>query len=264
MIKAPVEVCPVCDGTGWKTVPTRRDTGRNATERRVMRCDCQLRARAQSLLAAARIPRRYEHCELANYDTDFPGAHPSLAEAHFIASNFARKCDPHGDKGLLIIGKIGTGKTHLAVGIIKELILSRGIACLFYDYRELLKEIQNSYNSTVQTTELDVLRPVFETDVLVLDELGAVKPTEWVWDTVSLILNTRYNENRTTIITTNFDDQPAAGASGSLSPARAAVRGETLGDRIGERMRSRLHEMCRIITLDGADFRQKFRSASFR
>ena len=181
-----------------------------------------------------------------------------------MASNFAKKCDPRGDKGLLIIGKIGTGKTHLAVGIIKELILSRGIACIFYDYRELLKEIQNSYNSTVQTTELDVLRPVFETDVLVLDELGAVKPTEWVWDTVSLILNTRYNDNRTTIITTNFEDQPAAAVAGTLSSARTASRTETLGDRIGERMRSRLHEMCRVVTLDGADFRQKFRSASFR
>jgi DNA replication protein DnaC len=263
VIKAPADICPLCEGSGWKTVPARSESS-SGVERRVTRCDCQLRARAQSVLSAARIPRRYEHCELTNYDTDFPGAHPSLAEAHFVAANFARKCDPRGDKGLLIIGKIGTGKTHLAVGIIKELILNRGIACLFYDYRELLKETQNSYNATVQTTELDVLRPVFETDVLVLDELGAVKPTEWVWDTVSLILNTRYNDNRTTIITTNFDDQPAAGAPGSLSAAKAAVRGETLGDRIGERMRSRLHEMCRIVTLDGADFRQKFRSASFR
>ena len=264
MIKSEVEVCPLCAGTGWKPVTADVNNGRNGGERRVTRCDCQLQARAESLLAAARIPRRYEHCELGNFDTDFPGAHPSLAEAHFVASNFAKKCEPRGDKGLLIIGKIGTGKTHLAVGIIKELILNRGIPCLFYDYRELLKEIQNSYNSTVQTTELDVLRPVFDTDVLVLDELGAVKPTEWVWDTVSLILNTRYNDNRTTIITTNFDDQPAAGATNSISPARAASRSETLGDRIGERMRSRLHEMCRIVTLDGADFRQKFRSASFR
>jgi len=144
------------------------------------------------------------------------------------------------------------------------LILAKGIACLFYDYRELLKQIQNSYNSAVQTTELDVLRPVFETDVLVLDELGAVKPTEWVWDTVSLILNTRYNDNRTTIITTNFEDQPAAGTNGAGSAVRAAVRAESLGDRIGERMRSRLHEMCRIIKMEGEDFRQKFRSASFR
>ena len=111
---------------------------------------------------------------------------------------------------MLIIGTIGTGKTHLALGSLRSLIVNRGISCLFYDYRELLKEIQNSYNASVQATEMEVLRPVFEAEVLVLDELGAAKPTEWVWDTVSLILNTRYNDNRTTIITTNFDDQPAA------------------------------------------------------
>jgi DNA replication protein DnaC len=261
LTKTKIEICPLCEGTGWKTV--KSSSGISA-ERRVTRCDCQLRARNQSLLAAANIPKRYEHCELASYTTDFPGAHSSLAFAHLTASKFAEEYDPRDGTGLLIIGKIGTGKTHLAVGIIKDLMLGKGVACLFCDYRELLKEIQNSYNATVQTTELDVLRPVFETDVLVLDELGAVKPTEWVWDTVSLILNTRYNDNRTTIITTNFDDQPASGANGTVSIARAATRVETLGDRIGERMRSRLHEMCRIIKMEGEDFRQKFRSASFR
>src|SRR5262249_44212510 len=147
-------------------------------------------------------------------------------------------------------------------------IAEKGVACLFYDYRELLKEIQNSYNNSVKTTELDVLRPVFETEVLVLDELGAVKPSEWVWDTVSLILNTRYNDNRTTIITTNFPDEPAAGIAAPDTSRRslafAATRRETLGDRIGERMRSRLHEMCRVVRMEGPDFRQKFRSASFR
>src|SRR6201993_967632 len=256
-MKALVEICPLCEGSGWKTVG-------NGSDRRVTRCDCRLKARSERLLAAARIPKRYEHCEFSSYTTDFPGAHPSLALAHISASRFVQEFDPREGMGLLLIGKIGTGKTHLAVGIIKELILARGVPCLFYDYRELLKEIQNSYNASVQTTELEVLRPVFETDVLALDELGAVKPTEWVWDTVSLILNSRYNDNRTTIITTNFDDQPAAGAAGAISPARAASRGETLGDRIGERMRSRLHEMCRVVTLEGSDFRQKFRSANFR
>jgi DNA replication protein DnaC len=260
LVKTAADVCPLCEGTGWKTLPARPGAPR---DRRVTRCDCQLQARTGALLAAARIPKRYEHCELASYTADFPGAHPSLAFAHLSASRFAQEYDPRDGMGLLIIGKIGTGKTHLAVGITKDLV-NRGVPCLFYDYRELLKEIQNSYNATVQTTELDVLRPVFETDVLILDELGAVKPTEWVWDTVSLILNTRYNNNRTTIITTNFEDQAAAGTSGSISPARAATRAETLGDRIGERMRSRLHEMCRVIKMDGEDFRQKFRSASFR
>jgi DNA replication protein DnaC len=256
-MKVSAEVCPLCDGTGWKSVIQNGD-------RRVARCDCRLKARAQSLLEAARIPKRYEHCELPSFTTDFPGAHPSLAMAHIAASKFAQEYDPNDGTGLLLIGAIGTGKTHLSVGIIKELIQGRGVACLFYDYRELLKQIQNSYNASVQATELDVLRPVFDVEVLFLDELGAVKPTEWVWDTVSLILNTRYNNNRTTIITTNFDDRPAAGANGSLSAVRAAVREETLGDRIGERMRSRLHEMCRIIKLDGLDFRQKFSSANFR
>ena len=260
VIRMEVEVCPLCEGSGWRTVPASPSAPR---DRRVTRCECQLRARNQTLLAAAHIPRRYEHCELASYTTDFPGAHPSLALAHLSAVKFAQEYDPRDGTGLLIIGKIGTGKTHLAVGVTKELILTKGISCLFYDYRELLKEIQNSYNATVKTTELDVLRPVFETDVLVLDELGAVKPTEWVWDTVSLILNTRYNDNRTTLITTNFEDHPAAGANGGGSALRAA-RAESLGDRIGERMRSRLHEMCRIIKMEGEDFRQKFRSASFR
>src|SRR2546427_1539902 len=248
-MKVSAEICPQCDGTGWKSVSAD-------SERRVTRCDCRLQARGYALLTSARIPKRYEHCELSNFE--FDGPHNSLNPARMAACKFVEEY-PVDDTGLLLIGRIGVGKTHLAVGIIKELIHSKGIGCLFYDYRELLKQIQNSYNSSVQATELEVLRPVFEAEVLVLDELGAVKPTEWVWDTVSLILNTRYNDNRTTIITTNFDDKPA----GAIGGPRGAARDETLGDRIGERMRSRLHEMCRIIKMEGRDFRQ-IRSASFR
>ncbi|MGA8869377.1 MAG: hypothetical protein WB510_20545, partial [Candidatus Sulfotelmatobacter sp.] len=106
MTKTPAAVCPLCEGTGWKTVSAKADAPK---DRRVTRCDCQLRERSQSLLAAARIPRRYEHCELANYDTDFPGAHGSLVEAHFLASGFAKKYDPRAcEKGLLITDTIGT------------------------------------------------------------------------------------------------------------------------------------------------------------
>jgi DNA replication protein DnaC len=254
LMKVSSEVCPVCGGTGWKFA---------GEERRVSRCDCRLKQKGEALLASARIPKRYEHCELSNFE--FEGPHRNLASARMAACKFVEEY-PLENTGLLLIGSIGVGKTHLAVGIIKELILSKGIGCLFYDYRELLKQIQNSYNDSVKATELDVLRPVFETEVLVLDELGAVKPTEWVWDTVSLILNTRYNDNRTTIITTNYPDDAAREASGSsdFSRAQRAARGETLGDRIGERMRSRLHEMCRIIKMEGADFRQTIKSASFR
>src|SRR5205807_4438435 len=122
----------------------------------------------------------------------------------------------------------------------KQLMRQKSVPCLFYDYRELLKSIQNSYNASVHVTEMDVLKPVFETEVLVLDELGAVKPTEWVWDTVSHILNTRYNDKRTTIITSNFPDLPPGGnMPEGRTFAQRAARDETLGDRIGERMRSR-------------------------
>jgi len=141
LAKTQTEVCPLCQGTGWKTLPADasalkdqdKNDNNNYKDRRVTRCDCQLRARAQTLLAAARIPKRYEHCELASYTTDFPGANHSLAFAHLSACRFAQEYDPRDGTGLLIIGQIGTGKTHLAVGITKELILTKGISCLFYD-----------------------------------------------------------------------------------------------------------------------------------
>src|SRR5262249_30503978 len=97
--------------------------------------------------------------------------------------------------------------------------------------------------------------------VLVIDDLGAVKPTEWVWDAVSFILNTRYNADRSTILTTNFPDEPelqwqeSPKGLSAAEQARAAMRRETLGDRITQRMRSRLHEMCRTIEMHGQDFR---------
>jgi DNA replication protein DnaC len=269
-IEAHAEVCPLCEGTGWKTAGTGsndRSTNARVNDRRVTRCDCRLRARGESLLASARIPRRYEHCELSNFE--FDGPYRSLSPARMAACKFVEEY-PIDKTGLLVIGTIGVGKTHLAVGMIKELILGKGISCLFYDYRELLKQIQNSYNDSVKTTELDVLRPVFETEVLVLDELGAVRPTEWVWDTVSLILNTRYNDNRTTIITTNYpnlaerDRLGGNVSSRSSEAARYAAEKESLGDRIGDRMRSRLLEMCRIVTMEGQDYRERVKSASFR
>jgi DNA replication protein DnaC len=254
VIKAPVEICPICEGTGWKNIST------NARERRVTRCDCQLRARAQSLLAAARIPKRYEDCVLANYK--FEGPYLPLAPARMAACRFVEEY-PLDQTGLMFVGGSGLGKTHLAVGIMKALIREKGVESVFYDYAELLKEIQESYNPSIDLTELGLLRPVFRTEVLVLDDLGSVKPTEWRSDTIRLILNARYNNKLTTIITSNFADRPAAGAeepgtqksSESFAAAKAAGRDDTLGDRIGERMRSRLHEMCRLIEMNGEDYR---------
>ena len=247
--------CPICDETGLKVV-TRTDGERYAEP-----CECRLTQRAARMMDRAKIPRRYEHCTLDSYETGFSGAHKTLQMAHMAAKKFVQSYPLETDgKGLLLTGSIGVGKTHLAVGILQALVLDRGATGLFYDYRELLKQVQNSYNRQVSATELEILAPVFEAEVLVLDELGASKPTDWVWDTVAHILNTRYNDKRTTIITTNYANQAPLGSDPS---ARNASREETLGDRIGERMRSRLQEMCVPIDMHGEDFRQKVKRATF-
>ena len=243
--------CTICGGSGWRQI-VRGNT------QEVTRCACFLETQSSHLIDASAIPSRYTDCDFAGYHTD---AGPMLAAAKITMDKWAEQY-PLDRTGLLLVGPSGVGKTHLSVAALKQL-MKKGVHCRFCDYRELLKQIQNSYNPSVQATELEVLKPVFESEVLLLDDLGAVKPSEWVWDTVSLVLNNRYNDNRTTIVTTNFMDGPAAAAESAAGPRRAN-REETLGDRIGERMRSRLFEMCRLVQVQGKDYRPNFRSASFR
>src|SRR5437667_2518217 len=232
--------CPHCLGTGWR---------HNSNEdKRVMRCECKLGSRAKKLIENAGIPPRYESCTLETYRAE--SSKPSLVNAKAKALKFVEQY-PIDKTGLIFVGKAGAGKTHLAIGIIKELTSRKGITCLFCNFQELLEKIKNSYDPSVQTTSMGLLRPVFDSEVIVLDDLGSVIPTGWVWDTVSLILNTRYNANLTTIITTNFQDGTAASSDedGEAARARRANREQTLGDRIGERMRDRVHEMCRMISI---------------
>jgi DNA replication protein DnaC len=117
---------------------------------------------------------------------------------------------------------------------------------LFYEFGALLKGIQDSYNTVSQTSELKVLQPVFDAEVLVLDEIGASKPTDWVRDTMAHIINMRYNDKKLTIFTTNYLDE------------RRAEKDETLEDRVGVRLRSRLFEMCKTVSMSGEDFRRTF------
>ncbi len=243
-----MNICPICEGVGLVRVV-------DVTGKWVSRpCQCQEMEREERRIAAARIPQRYRDCTLDTYEI-YHGADRSLAEALFQARRFVEEY-PAGTagKGLLFTGSIGVGKTHLAVGVLQRLVRERGVKGLFCDYRELLKNIQNSYNPQVNTTELELLKPVFAAEVLVLDDLGAQKPNDWVWDTVALVLNSRYNDKLTTIITTNYADLPAG--AGDLSSAERAAREPTLGDRIGDRMLSRLAEMCIRVKMTGKDCRQ--------
>jgi DNA replication protein DnaC len=248
------EFCPICEDSGLRLIV--QPDG----ERYAQPCECRLQLQAARLLKRAAIPKRYEHCTLDTFEPGFGQADQSLAKAFTTARRFVYEYPVSTEgRGLLLTGSVGVGKTHLAVGIIQALILEKGVRALFCDYRELLKRIQESYNPLVATTELQILAPVFEAEVLILDELGAQKPTDWVWDTVALVLNTRYNDKRTTLITTNYPNAPAAMARN----ADKAIREETLGDRIGERMRSRLAEMCVEVEMRGNDLRQSVKKARF-
>ncbi len=243
-----MSVCSVCGGSGL----IEELSAKGLWVSRI--CDCQQMEREQNRLGAAHIPQRYRNCTLDDYEI-YHGSDRSLGLALQTARKFVEAYPVDtGGKGLLFTGSIGVGKTHLAVGVLRRLVQERGVRGLFCDYRELLKNIQNSYNAQVNTTELELLKPVFAADVLVLDDLGAQKPNEWVWDTVALILNSRYNDKQSTIITTNYPDLAAGG--GAQTEVERAAREQTLGDRIGDRMRSRLSEMCVKVDMTGKDFRQ--------
>ena len=242
--------CSLCGGTGMRLA---RDA---QGDRVASTCSCRVARQALRRVERANIPKRHEHATLANYESLMTGAHESMLHAHFKANKFVEDY-PHitDGRGLLFVGMAGRGKTHLAVGVLRALMEEKGCQGLFTDYGDLLKQIQSSYNAKAETTEQQLLRPVLEAEVLVLDDLGSTKPTAWVWDTVAHVLNSRYNHKRTTIITTNFANRPPGAAAGG--------REDTLGDRIGERMRSRLAEMCVSVEVQGEDFRQTAGAARF-
>ena len=254
------ENCVLCKGTGWKLVPRKNGAAGNVA----VACECGMEERAGKVMERARIPKRYEHCDFESYVTDLVDGktwtaqhEKSLKNAKMVVQGFLRDY-PVAEKGLLLIGSSGAGKTHLAVAALKELI-RRGHGGLFCDYRELLKEIQESYNPTSESTEMAILEPIRRVEVLVLDDLGASKPSDWVRDIVGIVLNARYNENRTTIITTNYYDETATPEAGARLPGgrQLVVKEDTLADRIGTRMRSRLYEMCRTVEVSAPDFRKE-------
>jgi DNA replication protein DnaC len=224
--------CALCDDTGWKPVAA-------SDGQRVERCDCWRASAGRQRLAEANIPKRYQHCTIEN----FSAYNESLARAAACARAVA-EAFPSVGRGLFLEGQPGVGKTHLAVAVLKQVVQTTGARGLFYDTRDLLRLIRSTYNSSTNTTELQILAPVMTADLLVLDDLGAEKTSEWVDETMNLIVNTRYNERRVTLFTSNYPDIPD-----DTDPSALLFR-------IGARMRSRLHEMCDFVELDGADYRE--------
>jgi DNA replication protein DnaC len=281
--------CPHCEGSGWKVVERSTEgaqalaadrPGAGAGEPKMVwavPCDCTTGDRTERALQRARVPERYRHCDFESYDTDndileaspaqIAAWNRSVAQAKIMVQKFAEEFPSGTEHGLLLMGPCGVGKTHLAVSAMKSIVL-RGHSGLFYDYRELLKAIQDSYNPESQATEMSVLEPVLKAEILVLDDVGSSKPSLWALETVGHVLNTRYNEKRVTLLTTNFVDSDATAgtAANGAPPARVAgMRASTIEDslteRVGKRLRSRLYEKCRTQEINAADYRKEIRHA---
>ncbi|MGH9327739.1 MAG: ATP-binding protein [Terriglobia bacterium] len=252
--------CPLCEGTGWKPVEAEG-------VRRVVRCDCAEAHRSEQLLALSRIPRRYEHCAFENFDIrkDRLSGHANryLEVAKMYAQKFVEEYP--ADFGLLFIGPTGVGKTHLAVAVIHELMVQKNAPCLFYDFRDLLKEIQDSYNPVSQTSELRILQPVLDAEVFLLDELAALNPSDWVKDTLAYIINSRYNQKKVTLITTTLPFAQPSPSHEARSPSGEAVPDmEKSLNQYGVTLRSRLYEMCKVVEMRSDDYRKAIKQAGWR
>lgn len=249
-------ICAECQGTGW----ILRESASRTT---AQRCKCFLERKNQILLEQANIPRRYYGCTFQNFEIH----NDSHRDALKIAKKFVKNY-PVQDVGLLFQGPCGVGKTHLAVAVIQELMQRKSTACYFCDFRELIKNIQSSYIPESSLTESDLLEPIFQKDVLILDELGAKRTTAWVEETVFYIINNRYNNKKLTIFTSNYIDSGEEDEDTRDSRWKRSEdnkKGEdSLVDRIGIRLRSRIYEMCKIVNMGGDDYRKLVKQAGYR
>ncbi len=247
--------CERCNGSGFEIV--ERD-GREFARP----CRCRRPAGAgdsqAALTAACRIPPRYEECTLTHFEAGSPALAAALEKCLLFCKGYPYLGSTDEGLGLLFCGDNGVGKTHLAVAVLRELVATKGARGQFWDFHELIREIKSSYDPETKTTELQVLEPVVEMDVLLLDDLGAWKMTDWMNDTLFYILNSRYMAKRPTLITTNYQDvtREQALAADSLR------RREFLVERIGQRLRSRLVEMCLVVRMTGSDHRQAKQEAN--
>lgn len=242
--------CVQCGGTGWKIV--ERD-GLSGAER----CSCFGERRAARLGEAAQIPPNYKNATFESFLFHRPEKQQEalLQGAYQAAYTYTEKFPLDLKKpGLLFVGPTGTGKTHLAVAVMRRL-MQQGHECFFIGYQDLLEKLKSSYDPSYGSARRESFERALECEVLVLDDLGAYRVSDWVLDTVTYLMTERCNQRRPVIATTNLLEHPAG-------PVRKMPGGETdtrymLSERIGERARSRLMEMCLTVRLHGiADYRE--------
>jgi DNA replication protein DnaC len=240
-------VCAICDGTGWKIVER---SGLSGAER----CECFAQTRTNELRETSGIPPNYQRASLDNFQIpqDNPIARTGLGKVLLDVKAFVREF-PAGERpGLLLVGDTGTGKTHLAVAALKALI-EKGHEGLFFDYQNLLDRIRAGYDRNAGASDREAYASVLDAEVLLIDDLGSHRVTEWVEDTVTSIVTHRCNNRKSLIATTNLDvDDAVYQDSAGVRPKK------TLAEVIGLRARSRLFEMCRVVRMPSVeDYRVK-------
>ena len=238
--------CPDCRGTGWSLEV------RDETEVVVSCPRCGVEERLDQLLRRASIPPRYMSKGFREYHPDHPSQEEALKNSIVFGETF-----PKVRRGLLFSGPCGVGKTHLAVAVLRNLILEKQVSARFVDETELLRRLQYSYGPDSPETEREVLWPLYSVELLVWDDLGAGRPTEWVAETIRTILNHRYTRGKQIVLTTNLPLKPA----GSGYPENLG-REQNLAERIGAPLYSRIMEMCQVVEMDGRDFRRQVFKAS--
>lgn len=153
-------------------------------------------------------------------------------------------------KGLILVGNNGVGKTHLACSIANKLI-GNGTPIIYGTLINLLAELRNSYDTDNNISEMEIIKLYENVDLLIIDDLGKEKPSEWGLEKLFTIINSRYENNLPVIITTNYNQNALVerlSLNGEIETAKSII--------------SRLYEMCYLVKIDDIDHRIKKKKVS--